>query len=262
MRVLDWYDFAETGCPEKTAMTIGVFDGVHRGHQILIKKIVQQGPNPTVVTFRQSPKRVIRPEIAGGTILSLEQKLEIFAGLGVSQTILIDFSENFSRLKGQEFIDLLISRGKLSYLVVGSNFRCGYQLDTDALGIKQLNDARGVETEVVLRVLEGACPVSSSRIRKAIAVGDLATAGAALGRNVALDLRGIVPEQGEGGLWFDAASQGRIVPPEGRYPVVVYEMDIIEGKKAEIRIEQGKIGIPSTFNAVRGIEFLNGSQGV
>jgi riboflavin kinase/FMN adenylyltransferase len=265
MRVLEWPDFVGAPIPdypEQTAMTIGVFDGVHRGHQILIKKILRQGPNPTVVTFRQSPKRVIRPETAGGAILSLEQKLEIFEGLGVSQTILIDFSENFSRLKGQEFIDLLISRGKLTYLVIGSNFRCGYQLDTDALRIKQLNDARGVKTEVVLRVLEGACPVSSSRIRKAIAAGDLAAAETALGRKVALDLRDIVPEQAGDGLWFDAASQGRVVPPEGRYPVVVYEVNAIEGKKTEIKIEQGKIGIPSLFNAVRGIEFLNGSQGV
>lgn len=264
MRVIDWSDFIGegkiSGYPEQTAMTIGVFDGVHRGHRSLMEKIVRQGPNPTAVTFRQSPKQVINPGLAGGTILSLSQKLSIFEGLGIFQTILIDFSENFSRLKGQEFIDLLITRGNLTYLVIGSNFRCGYRLDTDAARIKRCIEARGIKTEVVSPVLDGAYPVSSSRIRQAITEGDLARARSALGRNVAIDLGGMAAEQGEAGLIFNIAAQGRVVPPDGRYAVVVYGINR-EREKTEIRIKQGKICIPSHFNAVRGIEFLCGSQG-
>ncbi|MDR2535600.1 MAG: FAD synthetase family protein [Treponema sp.] len=263
MQVVEWGSFIEknrTAQPE-TAMTIGVFDGVHRGHQRLIEKIVRQGPNPTAVTFRQSPKRVISPDAAGGAILSLSQKLGIFERLGVLQTILIDFSEDFSKLKGQEFIDLLIKCGNLTYLVVGSNFKCGYQLDTDAGLIKQLNDARGIKTDVVPPVLDGAYPVSSSRIRRAIAAGDLAGAQAGLGRYVAVDLTGTAPECAGEEVFFDLASQGRVLPPDGRYPSIAYEINITEGKKTEIRLDHGKLFIPSAFNPVRGVELLSGSQG-
>lgn len=249
MRVLDWQAVAGGALriQEQTAMTIGVFDGVHRGHQALIAKIFRQGLVPTVITFRQSPKRLLNPETYGGDIVSLPQKLAIFEDLGVSQTILIDFSENFSRLKGQEFIDALIRWGKLAYLVIGSNFRCGYRLDTDAARIRAINGARGITTEVVPPVEEGALPVSSSRIRTAILAGDFTRARAALGRNVAIDMGEILPICGPEGLVFDLASSYRVIPPEGRYRVILYEQGgkrAGKGREAEISLSSGKICIP------------------
>ncbi|MDR2632297.1 MAG: FAD synthetase family protein [Treponema sp.] len=249
MRVLDWQALVEgaLGIHEQTAMTIGVFDGVHRGHQALIAKILHQGFIPTVITFRQNPKRILSPETYGGDILSLPQKLAIFEDLGVSQTILIDFSENFSTLKGQEFIDALIRWGKLAYLVIGSNFRCGYRLDTDATLIRGMNAARGITTEVVPPVEDGALPVSSSRIRAAIVAGDFTRARAALGRNVAIDLEGLPPLPGTGGVIFDLVSSYRVIPPEGRYRVVVYEQgkhNAEKGRVVEISLREGKICIP------------------
>jgi riboflavin kinase/FMN adenylyltransferase len=244
-------------------MTIGVFDGVHRGHQALIAKILRQGPIPTVITFRQSPKRILNPETYGGDIVSLSQKLAIFEDLGVSQTILIDFSENFSTLKGQEFIDALIRWGKLAYLVIGSNFRCGYRLDTDAVRISAMNADRGIITDVVPPVKEGALPVSSSRIRSAIGAGDFIRARAALGRNVAIDVGGIPPICRTEGLVFDLASSYRVIPPEGRYRVVVYEPGggtAGKGREMEIAISAGKICIPHEGSVplqVGWIEFVS-----
>lgn len=249
MRVLDWQALVggTLGIHEQTAMTIGVFDGVHQGHQALIAKILRQGFMPTVITFRQNPKRILSPETYGGDIVSLPQKLAIFEDLGVSQTILIDFSENFSTLKGQEFINTLIRWGKLAYLVIGSNFRCGYRLDTDATLISEMNAARGIITEVVPPVEDGALPVSSSRIRAAIVAGDFTRAQRALGRNVAIDLEGIPSIPGTGCVIFDLASSYRVIPPEGRYRVVVYDQGKKNAEKsrvAEISIREGKICIP------------------
>ncbi|MDR2397722.1 MAG: FAD synthetase family protein [Spirochaetaceae bacterium] len=248
MRVLDWQALVEgtAQIPEKTAMTIGVFDGIHRGHQALITRTLGRGLIPTVLTFRQSPKGILSPETYCGDIVSLSQKLAVFEDLGVSLTVLIDFSKNFSTLKGQEFMDTLFLRGKLAYLVIGSNFRCGYRLDTDAACMSAINAERGIITEVVPPVEEGAAPVSSSRIRAAIGAGDFAQARALLGRKVVIDLEGIPSTTRVGSVVFDFVASCRLIPPEGRYRAVVYRQGRSpagKGTETEITVEAGTIGI-------------------
>ena len=267
MRVADWVELTGNNRalnPEKSAMTVGVFDGVHKGHQALIEKIVRYGVNPTVITFRRSPKQVLYPGTAGASILSLPQKLRIFESLGVSRTILIDFSEHFSKLKGRDFIEILIRQGGLRCLVVGSNFRCGRGLDTDAALIKTRYETADIRIHVVPPVLDEGGPISSSRIRAAIREGNLAAAGEALGRNVSLDLLGLETTREGNETVFHP--QGRAVPPDGRYLAVVYEQreenkEDHAGKTAEITIQHGAVRIPSCFNAVTGIEFISGFQG-
>ncbi|MDR3166433.1 MAG: FAD synthetase family protein [Treponema sp.] len=259
MHVLEWSDFITQASPEPAAMTIGVFDGVHRGHRTLIDRIVRHGPLPTVITFKQNPKKMIHPRGYVGDIFSLRQKLRIFEHLNVARTILIDFSENFSKIRGPDFLELLKKRGNLTFLAIGSNFRCGYQLDTHAGQIKKINEAEGIPTEVIPPVPEASFPVSSSRVRSAIIRGDLAGAAALLGRRVELDLGDISPgpyrRNGEEGTLFDMPSQNRITPPDGRYGVVLYGVDIPEGEKTEISLEKGRIFVPAPFKAER-VEFI------
>jgi riboflavin kinase/FMN adenylyltransferase len=259
MCVVEWQNFITALSQEPAAMTVGVFDGVHRGHQALIERIIRRGPLPTVVTFKQNPKKMIHPHSYGGDIFSLRQKLVVFEQLGVARTILIDFTENFSKLKGLEFFDLLKSRGNLVFLAIGSNFRCGYRLDTHAGDIKRVNEQDGVPTEVVQPVQETGCPVSSSRIRSAITAGDLAGAAVFLGRKTELDLAGIPAEvyrRGkERGMVFDLFSQHRITPPDGRYAAILYGANASEGVKTEIFLEKGKVFVCAPFNAER-VEFI------
>jgi riboflavin kinase/FMN adenylyltransferase len=191
VRVLEWARFTG-GPPDRdlmergSAMTVGVFDGVHRGHQALIERIVRPpspvppGLEPVIISFRGNPKT--GRQNPGGAIYTLDQKLAIFEQLGAVLTVLIDFSRNFSKMRGREFINLLKDRGNLRYLVVGSDFHCGYRLDTGAAAIKEMNNKDGVLTEVVPPVVWEGVPVSSSRIRAAIAAGNLAEAAALLGR--------------------------------------------------------------------------------
>jgi riboflavin kinase/FMN adenylyltransferase len=238
MYVLDWQDLLKgPPAPRPAAMTIGVFDGVHRGHQALIAAISRSNSTlelePTVVTFRKNPRLTFAPERYEGDIFSLPQKLAMFERLGVARTILIDFSHDFSRLSGRDFIGLLHDRGNMAYLVVGAQFRCGYQLDADAAFIKRMNDERGIHTELIEPVLEGNAPVSSSRIRAWVRAGDFATAKIALGRPFAMDL--------------ESAAYVSVAPPDGTYLVMAYRHG--DGAHTEIRVCNGMIEQAASLSA-------------
>ena len=204
MLVIDWQQFLDgktcTDGLSKTAMTIGVFDGVHRGHQALIERVVSHNADlksedlksgdlksgdiksvhftPAVITFRENYKSTE----TSGNIQTFEQKLEVFEQLGIKTAIVIDFSESFQRMKGIEFLEILIKHGNIGFFAVGESFRCGYQLDTDAQAIREFFASRGVQVEIVPEVTEGLKPISSSRIRAAIANGDHQLAQKMLGR--------------------------------------------------------------------------------
>jgi riboflavin kinase/FMN adenylyltransferase len=262
MRVFDWPQFMEGALLNEparggTAMTIGVFDGVHRGHQALIGKIVQQAPGdiPTVITFKQNPKKVLRPGEYQGDIVGPDRKMIIFEALGVELVILIDFSKDFSKLNGRDFIGCLKDRGRLNFLAVGGNFRCGSGLDTDVSEIKRFSRETGVKTEVVPPMMEGGLPVSSSRIRGAVSAGDLDQAAALLGRRVEIDLTGLSPRSGSDGLFYDARSRHRILPPPGRYRALFYGTHNAGGTETEVLIEGTGVFIPSLNRAER-IEFI------
>jgi riboflavin kinase/FMN adenylyltransferase len=270
MDILEWPDFIEdfrsrAGIPErKTAVTVGVFDGIHRGHRALIDRIIRLSPEyiPTVVSFKKNPKALLHKPEWKGDILSAEQKAAIFKDLGVALLVLIDFSGNFSKLSGRQFIDLLRIRGNLGYLAVGGNFRCGYRLDTDAARIKELNAAAGIPTDIVEPVFAGAHPVSSSLIRGAIAAGDFSLAAELLGRNVEIDLSGIDPQGKAGEVFFDIAARHRVLPPSGRYRVLLYGENSPEGIETEVRVAGGGLYLPPAFNPVRVEFYYHGYQGV
>ena len=168
-------------------ITIGVFDGVHLGHQSLIKKICTPpashaaSPIPTVVTFRQNPQKVLNPDGFAGSIIPLDEKLAILEALGVTLTVLIDFSVEFSKINGRDFIDLLLGSRPVNMIALGRNFRCGHGLDTGAVEIQQLAEARGVEVWIAPPIMDGGEPISSSRIRQALTEGRLAEAERLLG---------------------------------------------------------------------------------
>jgi riboflavin kinase/FMN adenylyltransferase len=244
MQLIDWSRFTagteELFSKTGSAMTIGVFDGVHRGHQALIGRITGRGLQPVIVTFTKNPKSLRHNW--EGEIYTLDRKLAIFDQLGVALTILIDFSPNFSKLNGKDFIRILRDRGRLRFLAVGSNFRCGYRLDTDAAAIGAMH-SEDLETEVLPPVLSGVSPVSSSRVRAALKAGNLAAAAELLGRNFDLDTGGLFPVPERGGVLFDPGR--RILPPEGSYRILVHERDGSSGGiGAEVVLKGGKIFIP------------------
>jgi len=254
LRVIEWSSFLADSPPNfHSAMTIGVFDGVHLGHQALIERIVRRGPNPTVITFRENPKKALcritgaeSSDLYKGDLYSLRQKTEVFESLDVKFLVLIDFSEDFSKLKGREFLDLLGKNGRMAFLAIGNNFRCGFAQDTGADEARQINERKGIPTELVppvyLRKPDGAVnePVSSSFIRKAVLAGDLKLASELLGRNFSLDLSDLKAEYAQSGFVYDLCSVNRITPADGQYSVLMFPGGIAGRAYAE----DGKIFLP------------------
>jgi riboflavin kinase/FMN adenylyltransferase len=259
MTVVSWDSFVAGTAPSRPrAATIGVFDGIHRGHRALIDRVAARAPElaPTVFTFLKNPKAILRPADFEGDIFSLEQKLDELEKLGADLAVLIDFSGNFGKLSGKEFVDLIKDRGKLRYLAVGSDFRCGYRLDTDADRIRSLNAADGIPTDIVAPVLRDGVPVSSSRIRAAIAAGNLVEAAALLGRNVVLDLGSAPTTPGPATEEYDVGPTRRITPPDGRYPVLVKSDGSDRGMECTIEIDRGRVRVPARIGVARYVEFI------
>ena len=250
MQILEWKAFLEEGLPignNFAAMTVGVFDGVHRGHKALIERILSGGRQilPVVISFRENHKKPGGGDYPGD-ITSFGQKAAVFESLGVAVMVAADLTESFRRMKGGEFLNLLRERGKMGFLAVGCDFRCGHRLDTDAHMIQMLNDQEGIRTEIVEAVLEAGVPISSSRIRNAIRMGNFREAELMLGRPFSYDLSGaeeISRDVPDGEFTSYTAVPDRVLPPPGTYTVILHEKNGAK-KKAEIEIGEGIIRLP------------------
>ena len=168
-----------------------------------------------VLTFRQHPRSVLTRQ-APGTLATLRQRRERFAALGVTHLVLIDFSAQFSRLSGREFVAALVRAMSLRKLVVGVDFRCGRGRDTDVGELRRLLASAGVQVIVVPPVMvggnsdgrtvvgstiaagsgaiaadSGTGVVSSTRIRASVRAGDFAATRKMMGVPFEVDLRGV-----------------------------------------------------------------------
>jgi len=259
MQVIEWSQFIEEALPlggNPSAITVGVFDGVHRGHKVLIEQVVSQKKHatPIVVCFKQShyKKKIMDRQDYPGDILTFRQKMAVFESLGISITVVIEFSESFRQTSGAAFLQTLREHGKMNYMAVGSNFRCGYKLDTDALSIQKINAEFDILTCIVKSLAEGNQPISSSLIRAAIAQGKLDEASAMLGRPFIVDLFGASVSHTAFGAAYDINGRGGILPPPGRYQVLLLEKncDEIAGRPADIIVENGSVIIAEKFTAI------------
>jgi riboflavin kinase/FMN adenylyltransferase len=263
MRVVSWEEFVAIPFDFRPiAATVGVFDGLHRGHRELVSRVLSDGlAHPTVFTFRDNPKRSLRSGAFHGDLFTPEQKLETLDALGVEVCVQIDFSGDFSKLAGRIFLSLLAEKGAIRLLVIGNDFRCGYHLDTGVEEIRSFYDPLGIKTEVLDPVLWGGHAISSSRIRRAVAEGRLDAAAAMLGRSYELDLRKA-----------DYASDGRdrfaldgrqVAPPAGNYKVVIagrgFEEDATASFDGRVWIIDAPEGRPfgRCFEALRLVEMVS-----
>jgi len=201
MKVINWLQFTENGITlneKRTSMTVGIFDGIHRGHQELIRKIVSHNPDytPVIITFRQNHKtgkiesqeHGIKSEEKKSfkDIQNFQQRLEMFEKLGIQISIIVDFTEEFKKMSGIDFLKILTEKGNPGFFAAGSNFRCGCHLDTNANAAEKFFASRGIPAKIVPEVMEGSLPVSSSRIRAAINSGEIELAEKMLGRKLTI----------------------------------------------------------------------------
>lgn len=154
-------------------MAIGTFDGVHLGHREVISGC------DTVLTFDPHPLAVLRPDSVPALLTDLDEKLRRFAVLGVVETVLIPFDQDFASLSAEEFVDrVLVKSLGATHVSVGENFRFGRAAAGDAA---MLCAERRFEARVVPLCAVGGEPVSSTRIRRLLAAGAVSEARLLLG---------------------------------------------------------------------------------
>jgi riboflavin kinase/FMN adenylyltransferase len=172
--------------------TIGLFDGVHRGHQQLIARAREsaaaQSLPVVLVTFTPHPSEVLRPGSHPPLLSTNTRKAELAAALGVDVVVFIPFTLDFSHLSPQEFVhQALVADLHVSTVVVGENFRFGNKAAGDLALLSELGRRWGFTADGVPLLAEGDRAISSTYIRSCVAAGDLDAASTALGRPHRLD---------------------------------------------------------------------------
>ena len=180
--------------PGGSVVTIGFFDGVHRGHQAVIGRAVQvareRGLAPAAVTFDRHPREVFSPGREPRLLTTLERKTELVAGLGVDTLVVLEFNEEFSRWPPDAFVDRILVQGlHARHVVVGENFTFGFRATGTVAVLTELGRERGLSVEGLELLRSGDRVVSSSSIREALISGDLEWPREALGRRFVLDGR-------------------------------------------------------------------------
>jgi riboflavin kinase/FMN adenylyltransferase len=218
-----------------SVVTIGAFDGVHVGHRLVIERVrslaASEGLRSVVVTFDRHPAAVVRPESAPPLLTDLPQKLELLAATGIDDIEVIRFDEERATETAEDFVtSVLVSQLAVAAVVVGRDFHFGKGRGGNVALLEQMGTEFGFRVVPFDLVVEGsgsgaaeAEVVSSTRIRRYIAAGDLAEAERLLGRPH--EVRGVVAES-DGAAEGERATAVTIVvppqillPPAGRYAV-------------------------------------------
>jgi riboflavin kinase/FMN adenylyltransferase len=224
VKIIDWQEFiAETNViGVDIALTIGVFDGIHIGHKKLFNAITSlpETITPVVITFRQNPVSILGAKPFLGNILSLNQKILKLEALGIKALVLIDFSLEFSKISGENFLDVLNSRLHIKKMVVGYNFSLGYKRDINPNKLRRLLPE--VDVEVCEPTLYKGEIVSSTRIRNEISKGNFGNVSPMLEDSFKLDMKdSVIFKIDDDGLIIDKSSIKQVIPENGNYKIAV-----------------------------------------
>jgi riboflavin kinase/FMN adenylyltransferase len=211
----------------KVCAAIGMFDGVHLGHQQVLRQTIEDARQhdgvAVAITFDCHPNSIVAPERTPPLIYALSQKLRVIESLGVDTTLLVRFDEAFSRIPGEEFIrGLARSFGTIHSLCVGSAFTFGHKRGGNVELLKRLGQELGFTVHGLASVSLDGKVVSSTRIREAVRHGDLDAASQMLGRTYSLAGKVVRGDQLGRKLGFPTANidiAGLAVPLAGVYAV-------------------------------------------
>ena len=167
-------------------LTIGNYDGIHLGHQAILKKLISEsrGKNllSSVMTFEPHPREFFSPKLAPKRIISLREKLEYFDELKIDQVFIVNFNDEFSRKSYLDFIEILKKNIQAKKIIIGNDFRFGKQREGN---IDKLIDS-SVDVCVMNKIEYEGERVSSTIIRDSLAAGDLKRAAVLLGRSYSI----------------------------------------------------------------------------
>jgi riboflavin kinase/FMN adenylyltransferase len=211
----------------KVCLAIGFFDGVHLGHQQIIRQTItdarQHGAFPLVITFDQHPNGIVAPARVPPLIYSLSQKLRTLESLGPEALLLIHFDKAFSQKSGEAFIrELAGAWSGIQSICVGANFVFGHKRGGNVELLKQLGSELKFVVHGMAAVSLDRKPVSSTRIREAIRAGELDLASQMLGRAYSIAAPVVGGDKLGRRLGFPTANldtTGLGLPPNGVYAV-------------------------------------------
>jgi riboflavin kinase/FMN adenylyltransferase len=179
---------------KRLALTIGNFDGVHRGHQAMLERTVARARelrlDSCALTFEPHPREFFTPATAPARLTRLRDKLELMAAAGMDRVHVARFDARLASLPAERFVDAYVAHGlRAAWLLVGRDFRFGAKRGGDFGLLEQLAGRHGFELEAMPEVALQGERVSSSAVRAALAAGDLAGAERLLGRPYAMSGR-------------------------------------------------------------------------
>lgn len=229
--------------PAPTAVTVGVFDGVHLGHRMLIDRLQVAGYVPTVLTFDPHPAEVLAPGTHPRLITTIEERLDLFAGAGVELVGVLDLAE-IRHLQPEEFVsEVLEQRLAMAAMVMGTDFHFGRDRSGDVGYLRRAGDLKGFKVDVVeLQTADGV--ISSSGIRALIEVGDVSLAADLLGSRYRLSNVVVDGDKRGRKIGFPTANlepPGRkVIPGHGVYAAFAF----LRGRRHEAAVN---VGVRPTF---------------
>jgi riboflavin kinase/FMN adenylyltransferase len=176
----------------RTVVTVGVFDGVHKGHQALMRTVVEKAreldATPAVLTFDRHPLEVIAPGKEPPLITTLRQRADVYEDVGIELVVVLRFDDALRHLPAEEFVKrYVVDSLRCVHAVVGANFRFGYEGRGTIEMLGELGDRFGFGVTIFALVGEGEQQLSSSLIREQIAAGRVEVVAEELGRPFRLE---------------------------------------------------------------------------
>ena len=232
MRLFHGTDNADIARP--TVLTLGVFDGLHLGHQLIMQTVVERaravGAVPTVITFEPHPREVLHPESAPPLLQTFDQKIEALGVLGIEQTIVIHFDKSFAQIRAHDFLrDAVVDRLHAKEVYLGCGFAFGHDREGNIDLLRSVSQSLGFFADEVPEVRLRGRRVSSSRIRELLQHGRVNLARRLLGRPYGVEGRVVRGAERGVTLGFPTANlhpQNRVIPRNGVYVTAT----LIEGQ--------------------------------
>ena len=246
MRLFHGTDNAEIQRP--TVLTLGVFDGLHLGHQLIMKTVVDRArlisAVPTVITFEPHPRAVLHPESAPPLLQTLDQKIEALAVLGIEQVIVIHFDRAFSQIRAEDFLrDVIAQRLQAKEVFLGRGFFFGHNREGNIELLRRVSEQLGFFADEVPEVRMRGKRIGSTVIRQLLLDGRVNLARRMLGRPYGVE-GAVMTGAGRGiNLGFPTANlqpHNRVIPHRGVYVTAT----LIEGLW---RRSVTNIGVRPTF---------------
>ncbi len=227
-------NFDEAGSIHNAVVTTGSFDGVHKGHKVILQRLIklarETGGETVVITFEPHPKKVLYPDTAGKNLYlinSLREKIELLRKAGLDNLIIVDFTIEFSKVTSVEFVkNILLNKIHARKIVIGFNHHFGHNREGDNEALRRLGLEYGFDVEEIPEQDIQNELISSAKIRKALLEGDIQKANAYLDHYYMI--MGLIQEVnpnlqiiGFPSFSIKIEEESKLLPPNGVYAVSV-----------------------------------------